>query len=588
MAVVALRCIAWIGVASVSAVLPSHAAYDPIHDDGFDCRLWYVDADADGFGAAGTGVLTCAPGPGRAPRADDCDDGTSSIHPLAVDRPDVQFIDANCDGFDGDATRAIHVALTGIDTPTCGARTEACRTVGFAFAQRSVSRPDLYVQQGTYAGPVQLSPGVQLALGLYGGFGSDWVRTLQATTTIVGGPDSGVFGATLGLRLSGGTVELGDLTIQAPDVPDVPNPDGDGAYAVISQQSVVNAFRVRLLAGHAASGRAGTGGGNPPAPAASGSVGTTGATVIGCSDLPGGAGGAGAPAGTCFVSGATGGGAGGRGGASDASCGPSPPEDSTALGGQRGADAALATPTSGIGGAGGAGGVTCSGTANGLSGAAGFRGNGGFGEVGATAASVVLLGNSGSDGQLGFNGRGGGGGGGAGGCDAGMFFNGRGPGGGGGGAGGCAASVPGRGGQGGGASVGWLVREGTVTFRNGIVQTGTGGRGGNGGAGVPGQPGGPGGAGGPAAVGMGSTESGGSGGDGGEGGWSGGGGGGAGGLSAGFVVVGGALIQSDNQFIIGVGGAGGAGGVSRGGSSDGTAGLPGQSTPVKTCVNTNC
>ncbi len=61
---------------------------------------WYVDSDGDTFGdPASSAMRSCAMITGRAPNADDCDDGDPTVHPLASEVCD--GVDNNCNG-DGD------------------------------------------------------------------------------------------------------------------------------------------------------------------------------------------------------------------------------------------------------------------------------------------------------------------------------------------------------------------------------------------------------------------------------------------------------------------------------------------------------
>jgi hypothetical protein len=582
----ALRLSAAFIAALLAPATPAGAAYDPIHDDGFDCRAWFVDADGDRFGAPGTGVLTCAPSPGLAPRADDCDDTSAAVNPLAVDRPDALFVDANCDGFDGDAERAIHVALTGIDTAACGDRATPCRTPSFALGRRSAARPDVYIQQGTYAGPLIVSaPAFAGPAGIYGRFLGDWMRAAAAVSRISGAQVAAADLNSVGVILDGGAVELGGLEIAAPAAAgQLADGTGRGAFAVISRAAQVAAFDLDLRAGVGAAGRAGAPGVGTAIAAPTGSQGGGAGSAGTCSESPGGAGGSGADHQCPSSGGSPAGGAGGQGGAADTVCNPPLNFDFAPRPGADGGDAARVFSTFGEGGARGE--VCTAGTAGnpGLDGTAGGAGGGGAGGQILGAGLVrYWAANAGSHGALGSDAGGGGGGGGAGGCGGvGAPVNARGPGGGGGGAGGCRASEAGTAGAGGGASVGWLADGGTLALSASRISASGGGRGGNGGAGAVGQAGGAGGPGGSSTAVPGSP--GGDGGTGGRGGASGGGGGGAGGLSAGIVARGTSPVVTTVLFQIGPGGAGGAGGALAG-TPTGTAGDAGASINVRLCAS---
>lgn len=568
----------------------SASGYDPIHDDGYECRVWYLDADGDGFGAPGSGVPSCAPAPGRVIRADDCDDGNPAIHPLALDRPDPLYVDANCDGSDGDPARAIHVATAGSDGSGCGDRAAPCRTLAFALGRRSAARPDLYVQQGTYAGAIHVGPGPGPECGIYGGFRADWTRAPGSPAVIEGAASALADQNVLGLFIDGGTVRLGSLRVASPAAAgNHGDGSGRGAYALVLRNAAVTGFDLRLEAGAGAAGASGPGGGSPPAAAADGASGGN-ATTITCSTLPGGLGGA-AATNTCGGGSRNpNGGAGGRGGAADTNCDPFA-FNPVAQPGQSGSDAAFVLGASGGGGAGGTGSFLCGVPADGAAGAPGPAGSAGPGGAGGSIAGMTARwwrAASGGTGGIGDHGGGGGGGGGSGGCDSPTPVNARGAGGGGGGAGGCRAAVAGQGGRGGGPSVAVFMDLSTLDLTGSTLVTAAGGRGGDGGAGTPGQPGGAGGPGGLAPGGTSDGKAGGAGGPGGRGGASGGGGGGAGGLSVGILRLGGALTQSGNTFLLGAAGVGGAGGAAPD-TPGGAAGTPGAQQQVLVCASaTNC
>ena len=71
---------------------------DGVVDNGLD-NTYYQDADADGFGAADTAVLACAPPLGFVSDGSDCDDSAPLIYPGAMDVP-VDGVDQDCDGSD--------------------------------------------------------------------------------------------------------------------------------------------------------------------------------------------------------------------------------------------------------------------------------------------------------------------------------------------------------------------------------------------------------------------------------------------------------------------------------------------------------
>jgi hypothetical protein len=59
---------------------------------------WYVDTDADGYGADASEVYRCAAPEGTVATGGDCDDTTTARHPGAAERDCTDPIDYNCDG----------------------------------------------------------------------------------------------------------------------------------------------------------------------------------------------------------------------------------------------------------------------------------------------------------------------------------------------------------------------------------------------------------------------------------------------------------------------------------------------------------
>ena len=62
---------------------------------------WYVDGDADGYGA-GPAISRCDAAPGEVSFGDDCDDRSALIHPGAQERCDPADADEDCDGLADD------------------------------------------------------------------------------------------------------------------------------------------------------------------------------------------------------------------------------------------------------------------------------------------------------------------------------------------------------------------------------------------------------------------------------------------------------------------------------------------------------
>ncbi|MEZ5102732.1 MAG: DUF1565 domain-containing protein [Thermoleophilia bacterium] len=94
---------------------------------------------------------------------DDCGPDDPTVRPGVPDLPDLDFVDANCDGIDGDAAAAIYVSPRGKDAQP-GTREAPKREISSAIAAAAPGQPVL-VAAGTY-GEVDLKTGVSV----YGGY----------------------------------------------------------------------------------------------------------------------------------------------------------------------------------------------------------------------------------------------------------------------------------------------------------------------------------------------------------------------------------------------------------------------------------
>jgi hypothetical protein len=471
-----------------------------------------VDADGDGV-----------------PNVTDCAPSDRTVHPGAADSPDVpRMRDTNCDGIDGDAARSIFVSPAG-DDANAGTRARPKRTITAAIPAASGTSADVLVAAGDYAGELVVVDGV----GVYGGYGRGWSRSLSQVSRV---QSPTRFGASAADLQSETTLQL--LTVRAADAP-AGSSSSYGLYAFGAPGLVVE--RVTAVAGRGGDGAAGPGG----APGEPGSRGTDG-VASGCDTDPeydgnerigpglGGAGGSSPVPGR-------GGGRGGHGGA--------PMHDQSSANGQQGHGFA--------GGAGGGGGRNGDPGGTGVRGSDGANGTNGLpGEGGRGGVfSGEWSGSAGRDGGDGTHGHGGGGGGGGGAQECLTCLQATGNGAGGGGGGGEAGTGGRGGGSAGGSfgialvsSTGAVVRDSSFTAADG----GTGGRGG------PGALGGPGGV-----FGNGASECtseigrGGRGGLGGFGGAGAAGGGGAGGPSTGLVTRRSEVMIERTTLRFGAGGAGG-------------------------------
>ncbi|MDA0173032.1 hypothetical protein OJ998_28275 [Solirubrobacter taibaiensis] len=372
----------------------------------------------------------------------DCNDLDAGIFPGAADRPDLAFVDTNCDGIDGDVAKAVFVDAGGGQDSRSGSRDFPKKSVGNALAAAKAAGKDVYVAAGTYVELLNLESGV----GIYGGYTPTFGQRVTTEPTLITGASNAAvadndtkvvlqllsltgansLSSSYGLRaINGSTVVLEGVTAQGGSAG-----AGSPALAVITRPARTATGGTGGTLGGCTSGR--TGGGAP----GSGNAGV------------GGLGGAGSPA----VLGGLSGGAGTSG-----FFAPGALSGGTPTNGRDGSSpaapvttGALATSTPDIAGAtwGGASGNT---GPLGNPGGGGGGGGGGFGAVNAL---------SGASGAAGGGGGGGGGGG-----------------------------TPGSGGAGGapgGGSFGVYIFNASVTAVASTLKSGTGGVGGNGAAGQPG------------------------------------------------------------------------------------------------------
>jgi hypothetical protein len=522
---------------------------------------------------------------------DDCAPSNRDIHPGASDFPDASFVDSNCDQIDGDIAKAVFVATTGADIPSCGTAPAPCATIEEGAAQAATqSKRDVYVAGGGYERFAMRS-----GVNVFGGFGQNFQRAParadgSRVATVDGGLDS-TSGQTMTVRAHDVTSPaiLADLTLNGADASGL----GKSSYVIHAQNANLDLARVQINAGDG-SGWAGAANGQDASALAAtaqmtgGLGGSAREFTSPCDDSSHGLGGpAGSnPAVTDAPSSAAG--RGGNGGEMDSSCsflGTCSGGGCTATSGDIGGDAVqLSAGGLGRGGPGGTGGDVCGLPSPGREGKItnGARGSGGDAVPGVFEGFFYAR--SGSDGGRGENG---GGGGGSGGCDLGIDSYGAG--GGGGGAGGVRAVSGGRGGGGGGGSFGLFLVGSTATLTDTTIVRGTGGPGGAGGTGGQGQSGGLVGAGGSAA---GDSKAGGEGGRGGHGGHGGGGGGGAGGPSIGVFHNSSSSVSGSPTISGGAGGPGGDDGQSAPGAPvaerDGNDGLPGSPGSVGDVLDCNC
>lgn len=537
-----------------------------------------TDNDGDGYAVEGG---SCGPV--------DCDDTEPLTNPgTGMDLPDPEYIDANCDGIDGDVIDAVFVSKGGSNESEACSMAEPCQTIGRgveAAAESWVTQ--ILVQRGIYEEIVDLNFEFS-DLGIYGGYDESWERGHHREpdyeTIVIGGlhPEDSQY-MTVRAR-SVARFVFGNIDLVGPDASLQEAGHGLSSYVVHALSGIDLIFtNVTFTQGDAADGEAGIPATDasalPPSAGEAGGHGWSADPGDLCADEPGPPGGSGAQNADCPIG--TRGGNGGSGGRMDTCCADLYGVemctlcDCSATAGVNGSNAEITSPGYGSGGNSG---YPCGTGASGQNGSVGTDGDGGAGAPGGGMflSGLWWFGRDGSDGGVATNGTGGGGGGGGGGCDDG--YDTTGSGGGAGGAGGCAPTDSGRGGKGGGGSYGIFAVDSTIQAIESLFLGGDGGQGGDGGNGGLGQPGSEGGP-----HGDGPGDAGGHGGNGERGGHSGGGGGGAGGVSYGIYLVDSSLFNTFNTFEEGLAGTGGSGGLSPGGS-DGIEGASGVTGDVGSFV----
>jgi len=449
-----------------------------------------------------------------------------------VDEPDDDFADSNCDGIDGDKSKAVFVATTGSDDAT-GSMDAPFKSLGRALK----AGKDVYVCNGTYAENVIVDTN---AARVFGGYDckDGWKRTLERATIA---PSKGI--PLVVAKVASGAVLFDRVTLRAPDGVE---PGDSSIAAVVSESKNVTFVNARITAGDAVDGRAGEVPSAMTAPATTGGDGVFLGTYtcsryafnpISCSMVAKG-GSVTSVAPECELAGGKGGN-GGMWAASDTS-------------------RVEATPGSyGLGAKGAAPSISAGAGLPGGAGSDGMAGVSSSAQIGTLHALGYTATNDGTDGVGGTSGSGGSGGWGG---KANWIGSGfpeywyNGGGGGQGGFGGCGGAA-GKKGTGGGASIALISWNSEIKLTKTTLDTGGGGRGGNGSSGAEGQPGGLGGKGAAGtAIGYGSAYDGGPGGRGGRGGA---GGGGGGGPSIGIAVVGTEPARDAVSFNLGKAGAGG-------------------------------
>nr|MBP8971992.1 hypothetical protein [Myxococcota bacterium] len=315
-----------------------------------------IDDDCDGLTDEDLGTQTCGIGACEH-TIDNCVGGRpQTCNPMEGyqpdDPPDPDYIDSNCDGIDGDASKAIFVdASSGRDTNP-GTRENPKKTIQ-AGLNAAASQGKLYVlvSLGVYNETVELRNGV----GLYGQYdaSADWQRKVENTTTIRGNSNKGIIAENIASKTHvQGFVVISESTSER----------GGSSYGIFATNSPgLELHSMTIQAGNGGRGENGVGGQN----GLNGSMGGQGTQGCGyncgclicinqCGDCPRPLGGDGGDS-VCGVAGGNGGNSGGING--------------LGFSGQQGQGLNdLGQPSGGYGGAGGAS------EGNGMNGGAGLPG----------------------------------------------------------------------------------------------------------------------------------------------------------------------------------------------------------------------
>jgi hypothetical protein len=225
------------------------------------CGRRCVATNATSSCAAGQCAFTCNPGffDLDTDPANGCE--YQCTFTSAVDLPDVAFVDANCDGMDGEVTNGIFVSLTGDDTNP-GSREEPVLTIDEGIRKAvAQNKRDVYVSSGAFTGPLVISnlAGKNIAGG-YQPTALRWTRAATNTTVVAGGNPALVI-ADAGVAVDAGvTVQF--VQFRSDNATGVAaNGNGNSSYGGrIVNSTGVRLELVQLRAGNGAAGRDGTAG----------------------------------------------------------------------------------------------------------------------------------------------------------------------------------------------------------------------------------------------------------------------------------------------------------------------------------------
>ncbi len=114
--------------------------------------------------------------------AGDCNDLDATVLPSAVDSPDIDYIDSNCDGMDGVVSNAIWVAGDGNDVTGDGSIALPYRTIQKGIDEAVLASKDVYVAAGSY--PQAVITLNMKGVRLYGGYSALSAGTRSRNITL--------------------------------------------------------------------------------------------------------------------------------------------------------------------------------------------------------------------------------------------------------------------------------------------------------------------------------------------------------------------------------------------------------------------
>ncbi len=225
---------------------------DPRHcgDCGVDCVALFSNPMVRTVGACGEvdGELRCVPGcePGFGDANGAPADGCECTVTSAVDAPDFNGMDANCDGVDGNVTRAVFVSSTGNDANP-GTRDGPVKTIqrGIDVAAVTPGLDHVYVAEGIYDESVSIVASVSV----FGSYSPDFSRhdPLGHTSVIIGAaPVAGKLGAVNAIGITSGTALVDGFAIRASTTP-TPAGNSYAVYVLDSNDSLALRFN-RIIA----------------------------------------------------------------------------------------------------------------------------------------------------------------------------------------------------------------------------------------------------------------------------------------------------------------------------------------------------